>query len=72
MRRRGNPNFCKREMTPAEVMPTAFEKFCTEHRLDTRQKQVRSYLLRDWARKNRNNKYVPENLLDAWGMDVFA
>jgi hypothetical protein len=28
--------------------------------------------LQEWARKNKDQKYVPSNLLQAWGLDVKA
>lgn len=29
-----------------------------------------STVLREWARKNKNNRYVPSELLQAWGFTV--
>jgi hypothetical protein len=27
---------------------------------------------RDWARRNRNSKFIPEPLLKAWGFEIEA
>jgi hypothetical protein len=26
--------------------------------------------LREWARRNKNSKYIPEPLLEAWGFEI--
>ena len=31
---------------------------------------IRSTRLREWARKNKNSKYIPEPLLEAWGFEI--
>ena len=31
---------------------------------------VHSTRLREWARKNKNSKYIPEPLLEAWGFEI--
>lgn len=31
-----------------------------------------STTLREWALKHRNHRYIPEDLLNAWGIDVNA
>jgi hypothetical protein len=31
---------------------------------------VRSTRLREWARRNKNSKYIPEALLEAWGFEI--
>ena len=31
---------------------------------------IRSTRLREWARRNKNSKYIPEPLLEAWGFEI--
>ncbi len=31
---------------------------------------LRSTRLREWARRNKNSKYIPEPLLEAWGFEL--
>ena len=31
---------------------------------------LRSTRLREWARRNKNSKYIPEPLLEAWGFEI--
>lgn len=70
VRRRGNPNWGKPEMPgPVVVSPTLFEVTAEEFRL-TPDQYVHSARLQEWARSNKNSKYVPEALLEAWGFEV--
>jgi len=70
MGRRGNPNWGK--LVPfGPVVPTvtSFEEAVKE--LELRPDQyVHSTRLREWARRNRNSKFIPESLLQAWGFDI--
>jgi hypothetical protein len=68
-KRRGNPNWGKPypEMGVA-AEPTAFEQLAKEHCIPE-EAWIRSRILRDFARKNARHKYVPEALLEAWGID---
>ena len=68
-RRRGNPNWGKPEPIMGTPIVTEFEKVTKEYHLQPDQ-YVRSPRLREWARKNRNNKYIPEALLEAWGFEI--
>jgi hypothetical protein len=69
-KRRGNPNWGKPEPIGIFVPTiTEFEQVTEEFKLQPSQ-YIRSTRLRDWARKNKNNKYVPESLLQAWGFEV--
>ena len=70
-RRRGNPNWGKPDLIGAAVVPTIpeFEVVVKKFKLEPEQYE-RSHRLRDWARKNRNHKYVPEPLLEAWGFEI--
>jgi len=69
-KRRGNPNWGKSDLhSPVVISPTSFERAVEEFGLAPDQ-YVRSPRLREWARANKNSKYVPEALLEAWGFEV--
>lgn len=69
-RRRGNPNWGKPEpIGPVVPTPTTFELVVKEFKLEPDQ-YLRSTRLREWARKNKNSKYIPEPLLQAWGFEI--
>jgi hypothetical protein len=64
-KRRGNPNWGKAKAPgPLVISPTSFERAVEEFRL-TPEQFVDSVRLREWARSNKNSKYVPETLLEA-------
>ena len=69
-RQRGNPNWGK-PLLIGLVVPTIteFEQVTKEFKLQPDQ-YIRSARLREWARKNKNSKYIPEALLEAWGFEV--
>jgi hypothetical protein len=68
--RRGNSNWGKTGPAgPVIVSPTSFEQIVEKLRLKPDQ-YFKSAQLREWARTNRNSKYVPESLLKAWGLEV--
>jgi hypothetical protein len=49
--------------------PTSFDEMV--RRLKLSEKEYRSSIpLKEWARKNKDSKYVPQDLLEAWGIDV--
>ena len=52
-------------------MPTVteFEQVVREYKL-TPDQYLRSTRLREWARRNKNSKYIPEPLLEAWGFEI--
>ncbi len=68
--RRGNPNWGKPELlglvTPAI---TEFARIVREFDLKPDQ-YVHSSRLREWANRNKNSKYIPEFLLEAWGFEI--
>ena len=69
-KRRGNPNWGKPEpIGPVVPTVTSFELVVKEFKL-TPDQYVRSTRLREWARRNRNSKYIPEALLEAWGFEI--
>jgi hypothetical protein len=51
-----------------EVSPTSFEQIVEQFGL-TPDQYVKSARLREWARTNKNSKYIPESLLKAWGLE---
>jgi len=70
MRKRGNPNWG----TP----PLAIPRVATEFELQvrklglTKQTYTVSAKLRSWCERNKNRCYIPEWLLDEWGITVDA
>ncbi len=69
-KRRGNPNWGKPEpIGPVVPTVTSFEQVVKEYKL-TPDQYERSTRLREWARRNRNSKYIPEALLEAWGFEI--
>ena len=70
MNRRGNPNWGKPEpIGPITPTITEFEQVVHEYKLSPDQ-YLRSTRLREWARRNKNSKYIPEPLLEAWGFEI--
>ena len=69
-KRRGNPNWGKPEpIGPVVPTVTSFEQVVKEFKL-TPDQYIRSTRLREWARRNKNSKYIPEALLEAWGFEI--
>src|ERR1700753_667986 len=69
-KRRGNPNWGKPEpIGPVVPTVTSFEQMVKKFKLSPDQ-YVRSTRLREWARRNKNSKYIPEALLEAWGFEI--
>ena len=54
---------------PVVPVVTSFEQAVKEFKLTPDQYQ-RSLRLREWARRNKNSKYIPEPLLQAWGFEI--
>ena len=50
-------------------LDTEFEQVVREYKLSPDQ-YLRSTRLREWARRNKNSKYIPEPLLEAWGFEI--
>ena len=69
-RHRGNPHWGKpAAIEPVSSSPTSFELIVQE--LDLAPDQyIDSDRLREWARSNKNSKYIPEVLLEAWGLEA--
>lgn len=64
-KRRGNPNWFRRESVVAASLST-FEYEVRALRLRP-ENYADSPELRDWAQKNKDRRYVPPELLTAWG-----
>lgn len=67
-RRRGNPNWGKLPQ-PIPALLTEFEMQVQLLRL-SKAEYVGSGELKRWCERNRNRVYVPEWLLEEWGMQV--
>ena len=71
-KKRDNPNWGKPEVNSVPYTGTSsFEEVVKKLRLSPSQYED-SIHLKEWARKNKDQKYVPSNLLQAWGLDVKA
>jgi hypothetical protein len=69
-KRRGNPNWGKAEPNaPLNPVITEFERITQEFNLQPDQ-YVCSTHLRAWASRNKNSRFIPEPLLEAWGFEV--
>ncbi len=68
-KRRGNPNWGKAETGPVTPTISEFEQVAREFNLHPDQ-YITSSRLREWASRNRNQKYIPEPLLEAWGFEA--
>jgi len=70
MGRRGNPTWGKPvPFGPATPTVTSFEEAVKELKLQPDQ-YLHSMRLREWARRNKNSKFIPEPLLQAWGFEI--
>ncbi len=67
-KRRGNPDWGK-PMPPPKAGLTEFEKVVKRLRLSVPEFD-HSAALKDWVRRNHNQRYVPAELLKAWGVKV--
>jgi hypothetical protein len=68
-KKRGNPNWGKSDMQAAPVVPTSFEEVVRKLRLSPADYEA-SLQLKEWARKNKDQKYIPDDLLEIWGFEV--
>ncbi len=67
-RKRGNPNWGK-PFPPGPALASEFEMQVRQLRL-TAETYVFSAELQSWCERNRNRRYIPEWLLDAWDLPV--
>jgi len=68
IRKRGNPNW-GRPILPAPALATEFEVRVRQLQL-TSAMYTSSRELRAWCEQNRNRVYIPEWLLEEWGITV--
>ena len=69
-KKRGNPNWGKPDVLSAvDVQPSSFEQMVRKLQLSPDQ-YVSSVQLKEWARKNKDQKYVPSDLLKAWNFEA--
>jgi hypothetical protein len=66
LRKKGNPNWGK---TCGDIpnVPTSFEEMARRLRL-SKEEYRSSIPLKEWAKKHKDSKYVPQDLLEAWGI----
>jgi hypothetical protein len=68
--KRGNPNWGRpAPFGPTTPTVTEFEQIVRTFNLQPDQ-YIRSTRLREWAHRNKNSKYIPEPLLEAWGFEI--
>jgi hypothetical protein len=67
-RNRGNPNWGK-VCADIPKQPTSFEEIVQRLKLSEKDYQS-SAQLKDWVEANKDVKYVPQDLLKAWGIEV--
>jgi len=65
-KRRGNPNWGKPEPYVLGTSVSSFEAVVKSLGLSPDQYETSSSL-KEWVHKNKDHKYVPLNLLEAWG-----
>jgi hypothetical protein len=71
-KKRGNPNWDKPDMNIAvHAAPSSFDEVVRKLHLAPTEYEG-SIQLQNWARKNKDHKYVPSHLLEAWGLEVKA
>jgi hypothetical protein len=69
-KKRGNPNWGKPGSSYLSVLsPTSFEGVAKTLGLSPEDFEG-SILLKEWVLQNKNQKYVPQDLLQAWGFTV--
>lgn len=68
LRNKGNPNWGK-GCGDIPSTPTSFEEMVGQ--LNLKEHQYRSSIpLKEWAKKHKDSKYIPQDLLDAWGIEA--
>jgi hypothetical protein len=53
------------------AQPTEFERETIRLGLVTEDQQKKSHSLKSWATRHRNNRFVPEELLKHWRLNVY-
>jgi hypothetical protein len=68
-KKRGNPNWGKPDIHAGPAVPTSFEEVVKKLRLSPADYEG-SLTLKEWVRKNKDQKYIPDDLLKHWGFEV--
>ncbi len=69
-KKRGNPNWGKPDVNVTGLTgPTSFEEVVKKLELSPADYE-HSVQLKDWVRKNKDQKYAPSDLLKAWDLEV--
>jgi hypothetical protein len=68
LRDKGNQNWGKVGAAIPKT-PTSFDEMVRRLNLSEKEYQS-SILLKEWVQKNKDSKYVPQRLLEAWGIEV--
>ena len=69
-KKRGNPNWGKPSLNASAFTgPSSFEEVVKKLQLSPAEYE-HSVQLKDWVRKNKDQKYVPSDLLKAWDLEV--
>ena len=68
-KKRGNPNWGKPAAHADPVGPTSFEEVVRKLRLSPEDYEG-SLTLKEWVRKNKDQKYIPDDLLKLWDFEV--
>jgi hypothetical protein len=68
LRSKGNPNWGK-SCGDIPNTPTSFEEMVRRLKLSEKE-YLNSIQLKKWAQRNKDSKYVPQDLLEAWGIEV--
>jgi hypothetical protein len=63
---KGNPNWGKAG-GDIPVSETSFDEMARRLKLSEKE-YLSSIPLKEWARKHKDSKYIPQNLLKAWGI----
>jgi hypothetical protein len=68
LRNKGNPNWGN-ACGNIPNTPTSFEEMVRGLKLS--EKEYRNSIpLKEWAKKHKDSKYVPQDLLEAWGFEA--
>jgi hypothetical protein len=65
---KGNPNWGK-SCGDIPNAPTSFEEMVRRLKLSEKE-YLNSIPLKEWAKKHKDSKYVPQDLLEAWGIEA--
>ena len=64
-----NQQTLESQVNSVNQLPTSFERVVKELKLAP-EEYTKSLTLKDWVSRNKNEKYVPSDLLKAFGFEV--